>query len=74
MTNFVLFHALCGGLGTYTLFRVQTRPGTNLGLVMRFAVVLVPTGCLPPHGRRPRGRPARGSGRGLGGARDPPVP
>ena len=41
---------------------------------MRLAVVLVPAACLPPHGGRPRGRPARGSGRGLGGARDPPGP
>ena len=41
---------------------------------MCLAVVLVPAGCLPPHGGRARGRPARGSGRGLGGTRDPSVP
>ena len=41
---------------------------------MRLGVVLVPAGCLPRHGGRPRGRPAPGSGRGLGDARHPPVP
>ena len=76
MTNLVLFHVPCVGLDTYTLFRVQTRiPSvTKLVLIMHLAVVSVPTGCLPPHVRRPRGRPARGSGRGLDGARDLPVP
>ena len=76
MTDVVLFHARCGGLGTYTRFRGQNRvpPMTNLVLLMRLAVVLVPAGCLPPHGGRPCGRPAHGSGRGLGGARDPRVP
>ena len=57
---------------TYTRFRGRTRvpPVTNLVLLMRLAVVMVPASCSPPHGGRPRGRPARDSGRG-GGARDP---
>ena len=61
MTNLVFFHARCGGLGTYTRFRGQTRvpPVTNFVLLVRLAVVLLPAGCLPPHGGRPRGRPAR---------------
>ena len=73
MTNLVLFHARCGVLGTYTRFRGHTRvpPVTNFVLLMHLAVVLLPAGCLPPHGGRPRGRPARGSCGGLGGARDP---
>ena len=76
MTNVVLFHVRCGGLGTCTRFHGQTRvaPMTNLVLLMLLAVVLVPAGCLPPHGGPPLGCPARGSGRGLGGARDPRVP
>ena len=63
----------CDGLCTYTRFRGQTRvpPVTNFVLLARLAVVLLPAGRLPPHGGRPRGRPARGSDRGLGGARDP---
>ena len=73
VTNLVLFYAPCGGLGTYTRFRGQTRvpPVTGFVLLMRLAVVLIPAGSLPPHGGRPRGRPACGSGRGLGGARYP---
>ena len=75
MTSLVLFHTRCGGLGAYTRFRGQTRvPTTNLVLPMRFAVVLLPAGRLPPHGGPPCGCPARGSGRGLGGARGTPVP
>ena len=73
MTNLVLFRAPCRALRTYTRFRGRTRvpPVTNLVLLMRLAVVMVPASCSPPHGGRPRGRPARDSGRGLGGARDP---
>ena len=76
MTNLVLFRTRCSGLGIYTRFRGQTRapPMTSLVLLMRLAEVLVPPGCLPPHGGRPCGHPPRGSGRGHGGARDPPVP
>ena len=37
-----LFHACCGGLGTYTRFHRQTRvpPVTNFVLLMHLAVVL----------------------------------
>ena len=51
----------CDGLCTYTRFRGQTRvpPVTNFVLLARLAVVLLPAGRLPPHGGRPRGRPAR---------------
>ena len=67
-----MVYAPCDGFGTYTRFRAQTRVSsvTNLVLTTRLAVVLIPAGCLSPHGGRPRGRPARGSGRGLGRARD----
>ena len=76
VTNVVLFHARCGGLGTYTRFRGRTRVPlmTTLVLLTPLAVVLVPPGCLLPHGGRSCGSPAHGSGRGPGGARDPRVP
>ena len=73
VTNLVMFYARCDGLGTYTRFRGHTRvpPVTNLVLLMHLAVILLPAGCLPPHGGCPRGRPARGSGRGLGAPETP---